>query len=508
MNLLNSQVIQFRKNIRLKQTCAVCSEETHNSFYGVISCDACRTFFRRKVLADKVIFIKNLTNNFTDFYFMQILVCLKSENCKPQGPKGRISCSLCRFQKCLSVGMRSDQVMHEVVVRTSSGGKKKAKKPRKPSERNTNSPASDSSTSTELLTEEMYREDFYVMRAPSSTVQYKVIGMKVIPSYSWQIMVEVPVKDGVIVGTNCVFNRLLENRLTLATVSSESSLVLESRFNDTLFRKDSEPTSTSNDSFNVEVTDLNSGLKIILQSMTDNHWDRLKRVVMASKCFLQCSEAQHYLPESESMTVPSIAGETVQRRLILLSNTENYSKPITSGVEAFDAYQSLPLEDQLILLKDGVVEVGLVLTLLEYDSTSNTFIATCLDGHLLFCVHLDNFKEDATAEPLYQLLSKVYSEFFNFLHKDVFLIHLLAVIVFFRTREGLSSPEIIERERLLFMEILEKYIEAKVRSGHWKTSVEDICYNIHHLMKQVKTVNSVYTELATAIESKSNEGIS
>lgn len=34
--------------------CSICWSEAHQSFYGAIACDACRTFFRRRVLSKKV----------------------------------------------------------------------------------------------------------------------------------------------------------------------------------------------------------------------------------------------------------------------------------------------------------------------------------------------------------------------------------------------------------------------------------------------------------------------
>ena len=54
MNTLNRQELQYRKHIRFKETCAVCLEGTHHSFYGSLVCDACRTFFRRRVIQKQV----------------------------------------------------------------------------------------------------------------------------------------------------------------------------------------------------------------------------------------------------------------------------------------------------------------------------------------------------------------------------------------------------------------------------------------------------------------------
>ena len=397
--------------------------------------------------------------------------------------------------------MRAELVLCEVYVKTPEGFKKKFKKTFKkikndiPRDSQLNS-TTDETDMTGL--KEAARTGFWVMRSPSSTIQYKLISMKTIPGYSWQIMIEVPLKDGVIVGTNCVFQELLENKSSLATISSETCLLLQNSYhdNDIMLRIN------TRNSFDIQVIEMNSNSKITLESMTENHWDRLKQIVMASGCFHQCSQAMHYLPDSDPLP-ESVANETVNRRLILSCSIENYTKPITAGVEAFTTFQSLPLEDQLILLKEGIAEVGMVLSILEYNKASNTFVGTCVQGSLLICVHMDNLREVKTVSQCYQQHLRIYSEFFYFLQRDILLINLLAAIVFFKTREGLSCPEIIEKERLVYMEILEKYIEAKVKAGHWKASVEEVRYNIKNLMSQVKNVNSIYVEMANAIESKS-----
>ena len=40
--------------MRPSQSCSVCSANTQYSFYGVIACDPCRVFFRRRVLTKRV----------------------------------------------------------------------------------------------------------------------------------------------------------------------------------------------------------------------------------------------------------------------------------------------------------------------------------------------------------------------------------------------------------------------------------------------------------------------
>ncbi|XP_054169188.1 thyroid hormone receptor beta-A-like [Oppia nitens] len=71
------------------KVCVVCGDKSRGKNFNVISCESCRTFFRRSV-------IKN-----------------QSYKCKCNGKceitlKTRIICKLCRFNKCLAMGMKQE----------------------------------------------------------------------------------------------------------------------------------------------------------------------------------------------------------------------------------------------------------------------------------------------------------------------------------------------------------------------------------------------------------------
>ena len=74
--------------------CAVCGEEAplngpYRRHYGVICCEACKCFFRRTVQMNKQ------------------YECKLTGNCAV-GKNVRHWCQACRFQKCLSSGMKID----------------------------------------------------------------------------------------------------------------------------------------------------------------------------------------------------------------------------------------------------------------------------------------------------------------------------------------------------------------------------------------------------------------
>ncbi|KAL3072001.1 hypothetical protein niasHS_016084 [Heterodera schachtii] len=72
--------------------CSVCSEPSNGTFFGVPSCRACSSFFRRSVLAKR---------NY---------LCRKANNCAIINNEGmRNSCRACRLKWCFGVGMDISQ---------------------------------------------------------------------------------------------------------------------------------------------------------------------------------------------------------------------------------------------------------------------------------------------------------------------------------------------------------------------------------------------------------------
>jgi Zinc finger, C4 type (two domains) len=69
--------------------CIVCSDKSSGKHYGVLTCEGCKSFFKRSVR-------RNLT-----------YTCRGSRNC-PIDQHHRNQCQYCRFKKCLKVGMRRE----------------------------------------------------------------------------------------------------------------------------------------------------------------------------------------------------------------------------------------------------------------------------------------------------------------------------------------------------------------------------------------------------------------
>ncbi|CAI9533007.1 unnamed protein product [Staurois parvus] len=85
----------------LEELCPVCGDKVSGYHYGLLTCESCKGFFKRTVQNNK---------RYT---------CIENQTCQIDKTQ-RKRCPYCRFQKCLSVGMKLEAVRADRM----RGGKK------------------------------------------------------------------------------------------------------------------------------------------------------------------------------------------------------------------------------------------------------------------------------------------------------------------------------------------------------------------------------------------------
>lgn len=70
-----------------KEICSVCTRPTNSIHFGVLACEACKSFFSRCIRSEKY----------------RLFKCRMKENCSIT--QMNYMCKHCRYQKCLQVGM-------------------------------------------------------------------------------------------------------------------------------------------------------------------------------------------------------------------------------------------------------------------------------------------------------------------------------------------------------------------------------------------------------------------
>ncbi|KAL0992624.1 hypothetical protein UPYG_G00095920, partial [Umbra pygmaea] len=87
------QELKAESEARLNQEegCPVCGDRVSGYHYGLLTCESCKGFFKRSVQNNKR------------------YACAERQSC-PMNPSQRKRCPYCRFQKCLTVGMKREAV--------------------------------------------------------------------------------------------------------------------------------------------------------------------------------------------------------------------------------------------------------------------------------------------------------------------------------------------------------------------------------------------------------------
>ena len=330
---------------------------------------------------------------------------------------------------------------------------------------------------------------------PESKLIFKVIGFKVIPGYAFMGVIKVPVnlEDGCVLGTNCDLRKLLHNKPNEPDVQSigRSTCLIFEGLHDNLIFERSEGSCVNVSSY--------TSTSVVMDGVCDLLWNQMKQVNLASKCFQDKLRATYDSADFQSCLDNAMKG-TKWIEVLLYSCIGNIAKPVTAGIKMIHSFNSLPFEDQIILLKEGNIGVGVLLVVSSYDSTVDCVVSTAFDRALILYSSLDTWKAKPWTLEIFTATREAIQFIPSYLRKDPFVISLLCCIFFFQERAGLSGNVSINHERDKFMQLLDNYILAKIKYGHWNEDQSQVWNQVHRLLAYLLSVNDVYRRFTKSSE--------
>ena len=335
------------------------------------------------------------------------------------------------------------------------------------------------------------RNPYLRLRTPiDSKLKYRVVHFDLSPGTHFFLTFDIQVENTVSLLSQLTARETLSDKhcnqlstyLTLNTIAQ-----------DIVFRCEAE--SLSLDLFDVQVTcHSKKSLQIMtLEGLTKCHWDRLSQVVTASKYWTSLLKIDSVFSESDD-------DGSVYERVFISATPDHCAEQVTMGIESLQAVQDLCVEDQLIVVKEGYFTVGLFLYMNTFIRKDNCFALSSYVSRDLFAldVHLESNKTKYSNH-LYETFVKFLSKLPNFLTEDFIFMAIVGILHLFQDDSALSSSCNFKKERCLFFELLDKYINAKIASGQWNTNNSSIWENIERIAECVKEVKSSLVTLQRSV---------
>ena len=264
--------------------------------------------------------------------------------------------------------------------------------------------------------------------------------------------------------------------------------------------------SSCSSSFRATIRNKDRHMEVKMENLTKEMKEALERLFEISSKL------------DDIMAINCVVHEVADPNIIKVDFTINMEPTVFRAKTAFEShstFKSLPLTDELILLKQGYTSSVGVSSLFVYDRFQdssfcfpffnvsiphkintqffNLISLLLLQGRMMMCISLDKMS---------QLISHPFDNMFTFidgfddrLRKDYLLKNLLIMTVLFKKCDGLSSPDVIEKEGQLYLALLEEYIRALVSGGHCVESYEEILFNVHITRSRLATSIPLYENI-------------
>ena len=405
----------------------------------------------------------------------------------------RKSCTWCRYQQCLRVGMDPSMVQmgrtnkQTVALDTerfpSASGESTEVMVQSPDK-------SSRDTVEQVDTIDNYGYDTtkneYTWFQFSTGFRGRVVEMRgtTYNQYTYEFVVEVSLSNGTIVGTSWKYNELLKNQ---PPPFPDNNLSSTTYFHN--HRNGSHAIMKHND-LSLQLSLILSEVSItVLTHVCESEWSLLQQI----------SNAYHILDYSllPKYFAMNDCGSGKKRILLSVGHLPNL---IFQFMDCLNIYKNLCIVDQVILQKESIAEVAFMVGTYAYDRDTHSFCHSCFNGSLLHFLHFDVLKRKGAVQGKHVIYQDHFDRIPDFFRKDPVALTTLAFLGVFQSRTGLTDEEAVTSARKQLMSLLKKYSEGKIKSASWNTSlvqVEHYIQEAQNNMRRFKGLFDAYVSEAT-----------
>ena len=357
--------------------------------------------------------------------------------------------------------------------------------------------------------EEAPHEYVWFKKAENSQINFKIIEISYNPCVMLKTIIEVLVKDGIIVGTDCSIQDVLSKQddepdlkigLSFTFLSLESLLGRSSYF----YRL---PAQGDQNVFDVISFCTSTQMTSVLQGMTDHSWKLLLEVLSAAKHLQTTGATEVSLAPQEPQSITESPKELLDKsniksgkdegslkkyRLVLCTTWLSVIKPVSKCFDIFSAFQSLPNADKDILRKESALEAAVIHMVANYDKETKSRVYTGIKDHILLCIKIKQYQNNQT---FFESMNLLMNEFDDNMRKDDVFMSILVALSLLTERPGISRLDITNKGRRDFLDLLDKYIIAKIKSGEWTLSYDSIWNLIHRDIERISNLKLLYENL-------------
>ena len=239
----------------------------------------------------------------------------------------------------------------------------------------------------------------------------------------------------------------------------------------------------------VLISTFSANSSLVIQSVSDNEWSRLQEVICASKYF-------------QKVTSVNILVDAKNPLVRLGYDVDNNCRGVSRAIEELKFFRLLDPEDQIIVLKESFCFIMFLLLAYAYDEEQEAVNLWALEGKLNFCIHANRFLTENTTG--FGVTMFDFNRFFvintyNFLRKDFFVITIVSILYSLQDWPGLSFNQ-MQSERNHYFGLLDKYIKAKIKNKEWPGDRDSIWSHIQWMLNQSNPFNWIWGQFVKEME--------